>query len=152
MAGPPVGLPSWPSAHYVMTLICKFNGTLTVIGKSFKKHKNCQKCVWRQRLEFNPDLCCNQEGGREGFRLEEAGEPETWRLLLISTAGVSDWLVTIRKLAKAHGVHQNLSHPLHKDLNLSKKSARWVSKLLNDDMKKEQVRTIKGSLPWFAPT
>jgi hypothetical protein len=67
--------------------------------------------------------------------------------LLIATAGVSDRLVTIRKLAKAYGVHPDLSHPLHKDLNLSKKSARWVSKLLNHDMKKEQVRTSEEFLP-----
>jgi hypothetical protein len=35
---------------------------------------------------------------------------------------------------------------LHDDLNLSKKSARWVPKLLNEDMKKEHVRTSEEFL------
>jgi hypothetical protein len=30
---------------------------------------------------------------------------------------------------------------LHKDLQLSKKSARWVTKLLEEEMKKERVST-----------
>jgi hypothetical protein len=30
---------------------------------------------------------------------------------------------------------------LHHDLNLTKKSARWVLKLLTEDMKKERMRT-----------
>ncbi len=54
----------------------------------------------------------------------------------------SDRRVTVRKLARIHGVLTRTIHAtLHDDLNLSKKSARWVPKLLSDDMKKERVRT-----------
>jgi hypothetical protein len=44
----------------------------------------------------------------------------------------SDWRFIVRKLA---GDPTKTSHSmLHKDLNLSKKSERWVPKLLNDEM------------------
>jgi hypothetical protein len=35
---------------------------------------------------------------------------------------------------------------LQNDLNLTMKSARWVLKLLNDDIKKERVRASKEFL------
>jgi hypothetical protein len=48
---------------------------------------------------------------------------------------------------RAHGVSmKNIHTKLHKYLNLSKKLARWVPKLLNDDMKKEQAQTNKEFL------
>jgi hypothetical protein len=50
--------------------------------------------------------------------------------------GVKDRRVKVRRLALAHGVSKNTIHyTLHQDLNLSKKSARWVPKLLTDKMK-----------------
>ncbi len=48
----------------------------------------------------------------------------------------------MRKLASVHDMSTKTIHAtLQKDLNLYKKSARWVPILLSDDMKKEQVRT-----------
>jgi histone-lysine N-methyltransferase SETMAR len=38
---------------------------------------------------------------------------------------------------------------LHEDLNMSMKSAKWVPKLLNKEMKKEQLRTCKVLLVMF---
>jgi histone-lysine N-methyltransferase SETMAR len=59
----------------------------------------------------------------------------------------SDRRVTVRKLARAHGVSTRTIHAtLHGDLHLSKKSARWVPKLLSDDKKKERVRTSEEFL------
>ncbi len=56
----------------------------------------------------------------------------------IATKVKSDRHVTVKKLARAHGVSNKTNHAtLQKDLNLSKKLATWVPKLLNDDMKKE---------------
>jgi hypothetical protein len=53
--------------------------------------------------------------------------------------------VNIRKLAHAHGVSTKTIHTtLHEDLNLSKKSARWVSRFFNKEMKKECVKTFKA--------
>ncbi len=63
--------------------------------------------------------------------------------------------VTVRKLAQAYGVSTETIHAtLHKDLNLSTMSVTWVTKLLSEEMKKEQVRTCKTFLamdtatPW----
>ncbi len=54
----------------------------------------------------------------------------------------SDRRVTVKRLTRIHGVSTRTIHAtLLDDLNLSKKSARWVPKLLSDDMKKERVRT-----------
>ncbi len=39
-----------------------------------------------------------------------------------------------------------IHHTLKEDLNLSKKSARWVPKLLTEEMKKERVRTKEAFL------
>ena len=55
--------------------------------------------------------------------------------------------VTVRKLALAHGVSNRTIHStLHKDLNLAKKSARWVPKLLTEAMKMDRVRTSEAFL------
>jgi hypothetical protein len=63
-------------------------------------------------------------------------------IVKITTEVESDRHVTVRKLARAHGVLTKTIHAtFHKDLNLSKKSEKWVPKLLNEDIKKEQVRT-----------
>ncbi len=53
-----------------------------------------------------------------------------------------DRRVTLNKLARAHGVSKRtINLTLRHDLNLTKKSARWVPKLLTEEMKKERVRT-----------
>jgi hypothetical protein len=58
----------------------------------------------------------------------------------------SDRRVTVR----IHGMSTGTIHAtLHDDLNLSKMSARWVPKLLSDDMKKERVRTSEEFLRSF---
>jgi hypothetical protein len=59
----------------------------------------------------------------------------------------SDKRVTVRKPARAYRVSTETIHTmLHKDLNLSKKSASWVPQLLNAHMKKERVRISKEFL------
>ncbi len=61
----------------------------------------------------------------------------------------SDWRFIVRKL---DGDPTKTSHSmLHKDLNLSKKSERWVPKLLNDEMKNERVRTSEEFLAMARP-
>ncbi len=58
------------------------------------------------------------------------------------TASVeNDQQENVWKLAQVLGVTIKMVHAtLLKDLRLSKKSARWVSKLLYEEMKKERVR------------
>jgi hypothetical protein len=59
----------------------------------------------------------------------------------------SDRQVTVRKLSRIHGVSTRTIHETqHDDLNLSKKSALWLPKLLSNDMKKERVRTSEEFL------
>jgi plasmid maintenance system antidote protein VapI len=54
----------------------------------------------------------------------------------VTTDIKEDRRVMARKLALAYGVSKNTIHNiLHKDLNLSKKSARLVPRLLTDEMK-----------------
>lgn len=65
----------------------------------------------------------------------------------VATAINGNRRLTVRKLASTYGVSNNTIHnTLHKDLNLSKKSARWVPKLLTDDMKLERKRTSEALL------
>jgi histone-lysine N-methyltransferase SETMAR len=60
----------------------------------------------------------------------------------IAVQVADDRRVTVRRLAEAHGVSTRTIHAtLHDDLHLSKKSARWVPKLLSQEMKNERVRT-----------
>jgi uncharacterized protein YnzC (UPF0291/DUF896 family) len=58
-----------------------------------------------------------------------------------------DWRITVRRLALSHGMSKNTIHSaLKEDLNLSIKLARWVPKLLTDEMKKERVWTSEAFL------
>jgi hypothetical protein len=60
--------------------------------------------------------------------------------------------VTIRNLALAHGVSTcTIQNTLHKDLNMVKKNARWVPKLLNDQQKRESEK-LQGLLGDGPPT
>jgi hypothetical protein len=57
----------------------------------------------------------------------------------------NDRHVTICKLAQAHGMSTKTIHgTLHEDLHLSKKSARWVPKFLNQEMKNKRVRIYEA--------
>ncbi len=57
----------------------------------------------------------------------------------ITDESESDSHVSVRKFPRAHSVSTETIHVmLQKDLNLTNKSARWVLKLPNDDMKKSK--------------
>jgi hypothetical protein len=62
-----------------------------------------------------------------------------------------DRRITIQKLTATHGVcKRTIQLTLHEDLDLSKKSARWVPKLLTSAHKEERIRTRKKFWRWFA--
>jgi histone-lysine N-methyltransferase SETMAR len=66
---------------------------------------------------------------------------------MLPAAIEKDRRLSVRRLALAHGVSKNTIHnTLKEDLNLSKKLARWVPKLLTEEMKKERVRTSEAFL------
>ena len=55
-----------------------------------------------------------------------------------------DGRVTIRDLATAYGVSNDTIHKiLHDDLGLSKKSERWVPKLLSKEQMEERVQVSR---------
>lgn len=59
----------------------------------------------------------------------------------VAAAIAEDGRATVRELAQAHNTSFHTIHNiLHDDLGLSKKSARWVPKLLSDAQKDERVR------------
>jgi hypothetical protein len=63
----------------------------------------------------------------------------------------NDQQENVRKLTQAHGVMTQMVHAtLHKDLQLSKKLARWMTILVDKEIKKEQVRTCEASVDIFA--
>ncbi len=58
-----------------------------------------------------------------------------------------DRRITIRKLAAGQGVcMRTIQLTLHEDLDLSKKSARWVPKLLTSAHKEERIQTCEKFL------
>jgi hypothetical protein len=78
-------------------------------------------------------------------RKRKAKDPNPTFLAYFTAEFASNKQVTIRKFAHSHAVSVKTIHTtLHKDLNPSKKSARSVSRLLNEEMKKECVRTSKA--------
>jgi len=59
----------------------------------------------------------------------------------VAAAVEADGRITVRQLTAANGVsNDTIFKVLHEDLGLSKKSARWVPKLLNQAQKEERVR------------
>jgi hypothetical protein len=52
---------------------------------------------------------------------------------------------TIREHVQVHGLSIKMVHAtLHNDLKLCKKSAKWLSKLMDKEMKKERVKTCEA--------
>jgi len=63
----------------------------------------------------------------------------------VAAAVNEDGRITIAELSSAFQVSMDTIHKtLHDDLGLSKKSARWVPKLLSDAQKKERVRVSQA--------
>jgi hypothetical protein len=57
----------------------------------------------------------------------------------------------VSKPTQAHDVSAYMVHAtLQKDIHLSKKSARWVNKMLYEKMKKEQVKICEAVLALIA--
>ncbi len=65
----------------------------------------------------------------------------------------NDWRASVMKLALAHEISAKMIHgALHKDLKLSQKSTRWVTKMLYEEIKKERVRVCEGIMVMVAAT
>ncbi len=63
----------------------------------------------------------------------------------------NNWRESVMKLALAHEISAKMIHgALHKDLKLSQKSTRWVTKMLYE--KKERVRVCEVIMVMIAAT
>jgi hypothetical protein len=122
-----------------------FVGTLAVAGKSFKEIEETVKKVYDDKALKRTQICDIMKRVKEGKPAADQRGFNTKRRIRNSAFVVveSDRCVTVKKLVRIHGVLTRTIHAkLHDNLNLSKKSARWVPKLLSDDMKKERVRSF----------
>ncbi len=153
-AGPPLGpLPS-PPPLFAMTPIRDFVGALAVTGKSFKEIAETVKKVYVHKALKRTQIYDIMKKVKEGKPATDQRGFNTKRRIRnsafvanIAAEMESDRHVTVRKLARIHGVSTRTIHAtLHDGLNVSKKSARWVLRLLSNDMKKERVMTSEEFL------
>jgi hypothetical protein len=96
-----------------------------------------------KKTQINAIIKNVKEGKSTTDQWKLNGRRKVWNLafIMMPPPTSKDPGVTVRKLALAHGVSKNTIHnTFHKDLNLSKKSARWVPKLLTDERKMERGR------------
>jgi hypothetical protein len=91
----------------------------------------------------NADVSNYQKGekGEKAVAADQKNLNTKASITNIKASVENDQQENVWKLAQVLGVTIKMVHnTLHKDLRLSKKSARWVSKLLYKEMKKERVR------------
>jgi hypothetical protein len=106
--------------------------SLATARKRFRKFQEIVKRACGDKaFEENRDIS-GGKGEEIGCSASEAPQHEV----------ENDWRERVRKLAQALDVLTKMVHTtLHKDMALSKKLARWVTKLFYEEMKKERVRT-----------
>jgi histone-lysine N-methyltransferase SETMAR len=137
-----------------MTPIRDFVGTLAVAGKSFKEIQQIVRDAYGDKAIKRTQIYDIIKKVKEGKpaadqrHLNSKRKKRSAAFIADVAADIeNDRRVTVKKLAHAYGVSRRTIHlTLKNDLNLSKKSARWVPKLLTEDMKKERVRTSEAFL------
>jgi hypothetical protein len=137
-----------------MLPISDFVGALTVAGKPFKEIEETVKKVYRDKTLKKTQLYEIIRKGKEGkpvadqriFNSKCRIRDPTF-ITDVAAQVANDRRVTVRKLVEAHGVStRTIQATLHEDLHLSKKSARWVPKLLNQEMKNETPPLLHGNV------
>ncbi len=137
-----------------MLLIRYFVGMLAVTGKIFKdiqetvNNAHGDKAIKRTQIYDMPKKVKEDKLGADQRHLNSKQKKTTSAFMANVAANIKkNRQVTLNKLAQAHGVSiRTLNLTIRHELNLTKKSARWVPKLLTVDMKKERVRTSKNFL------
>jgi hypothetical protein len=127
-----------------MSLLRDFVATLARVGKSFKDIQETVAAVYGDRSLKKTQIYAIIKNVKEGkpttdpWKLNDRRKIRNLTFIADVAANIEkDRRVTVRRLALAHGVSKNTIHSmLQQDLNLSKKSARWVPKLLTEGMKK----------------
>lgn len=130
-----------------MSDVRNFVSRLAIAGKGFKEIQSTTiKAYGDQALkktQIYAIIKTVKEGGAVADRRGGAREKARSASLIADVAAEidRDGRITIRSLSSAFGVSLRTMHKiLHEDLGLSKKSARWVPRLLTDDQKEERVR------------
>ena len=130
-----------------MTDVRNFVGRLAIAGKNCNEIKTLTEAAYGQqalkKTQIYEIIRIVKAGG--DFQDKRGGSREkarTAELIADIAADVErDGRVTIRDLATAYGVSNDTIHKiLHDNLGLSKKSARWVPKLLSKEQMEERVR------------
>lgn len=125
---------------------------LAVAGKAFKEIKETVDAAFGEKTLQRAQIYNILKEAKAGNPVSnqrgrnKPKEKRTPQLIADVDAAVQeDGRVTIRELAATFGVGVRIIHRiLHEDLGLSKKSARWVPKLLNTDQKQERVRICQN--------
>ena len=132
-----------------MTKVRDFVAALARAGKSCKEIKNTTDSAYGVKslsISAIYKIIIKVKAGKNTDDQRPLNSKKTKRTLGVVAAVAADIKAdpraTCRDLATAHGVSYGTMHNiLHVELGLSKKSARWVPKLLSDEQKEERVRT-----------
>jgi hypothetical protein len=137
-----------------MSPIWDFVAGLARAGKTFKEIQETTEAAYGEnalkKIQIYKIIKAVKEGKvtedqRQHNRRRKVRSPDF--VAEIATEVEDDQRITIRKLAAAHGVcMRTIQLTLHEDLDLSKKSTRWVPKLLTSAHKEERIRTCEKFL------
>ncbi len=158
---------SWPASqaapsphpHSAMSPLRDFIATLAKAGKSFKDIQETVVAAYGDKSLKKTQIYAIIKNVKEGKPTTDQRKLNGKRKIRspafianVAAAIEKDRRLMARRLATAHGVSKNtIHHTLKEDLNLSKKSARWVPKLLTEEMKKERVRASEAFLAMIHP-
>ena len=127
-----------------------FVARLAIAGKGFSEIKTLTDSAYGDQGLKKTQIYSIMKIVKDGGAVEDkrGGHREKKRnasLIADIAAEVNrDGRVTVRGLSDTYGVStQTIHRILHEDLGLSKKSARWVPKLLSKEQKEERVRVCK---------
>jgi len=134
-----------------MTKVRDFVAGLARAGKPFGEIKNTTVAAYGDKALTRSQIYRIIKAVKEGENTDDKrplNAKKTTRTLdlvaAVAAAVKEDARLNIAHLAAAHGVSQGtIFNILHEDLGLSKKSARWVPKLLSEEQKQEHVRTCE---------
>jgi histone-lysine N-methyltransferase SETMAR len=137
-----------------MSPIRDFVAGLARAGKTFKEIQETTEAAYGENALKKTQIYEIIRAVKEGKATEDQRQNNGRRKVRspdfvaeIAAKEDKDRRVTIRKLAAAHGVcMRTVQLTLHEDLDLSKKSARWVPKLLTNAHKEERIRTCEKFL------
>jgi len=134
-----------------MSDVRSFVARLAMAGKDYKDIKSVTDAAYGEKTLSRSQIYLIMKQVKDGKDMtDQRGRhtPKRSRTAAlindVAAAVKEDGRITLRTLASAHGVSIDTIHKiLHEDLGLSKKSARWVPKLLNQEQKAERVRVCR---------